>query len=70
MEDVCSALVLAQNEHNPESAFALQAAFADINIYKPACILLVRFRDESAEISIREEAVAYASLTRASRTIW
>jgi hypothetical protein len=36
MEDVCSALVLAQNEHNSESAFPLQAAFADIN--KPVCV--------------------------------
>jgi hypothetical protein len=30
----------------------------------------VRFRDESAEVSVREEAAAYANLTRASRTIW
>jgi hypothetical protein len=30
----CSALVLAQNKHSLESAFTLQAAFADINISK------------------------------------
>jgi len=40
MGDVCSALVLAHNEHSRRlqglkgSALALQAAFADINIHK------------------------------------
>ena len=31
---VCSPQVLAQNKHSLESAFTLQAAFADINISK------------------------------------
>jgi hypothetical protein len=34
----CSALVLAQNRHSLESAFTLQAAFADINIAKGSSV--------------------------------
>jgi hypothetical protein len=44
MEGVCSAQVQAQNEHSrglkTESALALQAAFADINIAKDNLLAL------------------------------